>query len=139
MTKQEVVKKLDLAWRHFYVNAAFDKRYLTNAELHPIIVPQTMEIAVAQITVFIAGERVKEIRYPLDWWQAFKERWFPKWLLKWKPVVYHTWKIDFLYPELKLRGEAHPEIAIYDSQRSRGYPSWEDTPREFPKDEDEED
>jgi hypothetical protein len=84
-----------------------------------------------QITTMVAGERVKEIKYPLDWWQAFKERWFPKLFLRRWPVKYHTWKVDFLYPDLEMRRGANPEIAIYDSQRSRGYPSFEDTPQEY--------
>jgi len=28
--------------------------------------------------------------WPADWWQAFKERWFPRWLLKKYPVAYRT-------------------------------------------------
>lgn len=31
-----------------------------------------------------------ERRWPSDWWQAFKERWFPKWWLKRWPVNYQT-------------------------------------------------
>ena len=36
----------------------------------------------------VAGKKVdsKEVRYPKDWWQAFKARWFHKRLLKKFPV-----------------------------------------------------
>jgi hypothetical protein len=29
-----------------------------------------------------------ECQYPRDWWESFKERWFPKWLLGKFPVIY---------------------------------------------------
>ena len=36
----------------------------------------------------VAGRKVdsKEVRYPKDWWQAFKARFFPKWAKKKWPV-----------------------------------------------------
>jgi len=49
----------------------------------------------------------QEISYPADWWQAFKERWFPKWaLVKW-PVRYETKKMTVMefYPKLSLPGQ----------------------------------
>jgi hypothetical protein len=41
----------------------------------------------------MVGDRV-EVKVPLDWWQAFKERWFPLWALARWPVVYwgQTWQ-----------------------------------------------
>jgi len=43
------------------------------------------------LRAFILGKKVEEIpkewfEYPRDWWHAFKERFFPKWLLKRFPV-----------------------------------------------------
>jgi hypothetical protein len=33
-------------------------------------------------------------KWPNDWWQAFKDRWFPKFLLDRYPVEYKTISID---------------------------------------------
>jgi hypothetical protein len=46
-------------------------------------------------------ERV-DVRYPSDWWQAFKERWFPAWAKKRWPVHYKTTALEAkeLYPKL---------------------------------------
>lgn len=43
-----------------------------------------------------------EIKYPSDWWQAFKQRWFPKWLLRKYPVCETVHIIDrkVVYPDL---------------------------------------
>jgi hypothetical protein len=127
---QNVATAIELTWRHFYVTSTIDKKYLLNSKVSGHL-PNTMELAVMQLTTIVAGENVKEIKYPLNWVQAFRERWFPKFILKRWPVRYHSWKIDFLYPEIEMRGQLHPEIAIYDSQRSRGYRHWEDKPEEL--------
>lgn len=38
-----------------------------------------------------------EILYPADWWQAFKGRYFPHWLLKRYPVKYNTVQTTIRY------------------------------------------
>lgn len=44
-----------------------------------------------------------DIKYPLDWKESFKERWFPKWLKNKYPVKYQVHHISFheLYPQFK--------------------------------------
>ena len=41
--------------------------------------------------------------HPRDWWEAFKERWFPKWALRRWPVVQtvHEWSGEDIYPEYR--------------------------------------
>jgi len=43
-----------------------------------------------EISAYFAGLLDHKIdieeSYPADWWQAFKDRWFPKWLLRKYPV-----------------------------------------------------
>jgi hypothetical protein len=45
-----------------------------------------------ELTTYIhtIGEENVElyVKYPMDWWEAFKERWFSKWLLVKYPVKY---------------------------------------------------
>jgi hypothetical protein len=37
------------------------------------------------------GNRVDiEEKWPVDWWEAFRERWFPKFWLRWYPIRYRT-------------------------------------------------
>jgi len=131
---QMAMAKIEWLWRHFYTSSRIDLKYLRNSEFRSMI-PSQFESAVFQITTMVAGERIKEIKYPLNWWQAFRERWFPKFVLDRWPVKYHTWKIDFLYPEIDKRSGMHPEIAIYDSQRSQGYPHYEDMPEYYDEEE----
>lgn len=55
-----------------------------------------------------------KVEYPSDWWQAFKERWFSKRMLKRWPVKKKVYVVDIdfkaLYPELTAK------VSIPDSQ-----------------------
>jgi hypothetical protein len=62
-----------------------------------------IERAMYEIRVSLASEQLKEYRYPSDWKQAFKERWFPKWLLKKYPVKYDVLIPKALYPDISLK------------------------------------
>ena len=42
-------------------------------------------------------ERIAEIEYPADWWEAFKERWFKR--FPFVRVNYKRFALDVAYPE----------------------------------------
>ena len=62
---------------------------------------------VMRVRGFIWAEELDavDIKYPRDWWQAFKERWFPRWLLERYPVDYKEHHVDFFakFPEYKYK------------------------------------
>lgn len=45
-----------------------------------------------------AGDRI--IRYPENWIEAIKERWFPAWLKKRRPVKYKEYDALIIFPDL---------------------------------------
>ncbi len=59
---------------------------------------------------FLLGERLQSsaIVSPANWWQHFRQRWFPAVWLKWRPVKKETTLINavVLYPDL------HKKIGI---------------------------
>jgi len=60
---------------------------------------------VVQGLLAIATLHEEVFEYPTDWWQAFKERWFPKWLLNRYPVALsHVWSYSKL-PEVNIPHE----------------------------------
>ena len=62
--------------------------------------------AVVSIRGFIWAETLESetFQWPADWWQAFKERWFPAWAKRRWPVQYERHKLDVkaAYPNLKV-------------------------------------
>jgi hypothetical protein len=49
-----------------------------------------------------AREAERDVTYPATWWQHFKQRWFPAWLLRRYPVrlTVVTVRAEALFPEL---------------------------------------
>jgi hypothetical protein len=70
----------------------------------------------------IAGQtqNLFEKRWPANWWEAFKERWFTKWLLYRYPVVYEYYKVDkqTLFPSIAIpKHESVVRVDVYDSSK----------------------
>lgn len=56
---------------------------------------------VMHVNDFLWGERAGVIERPADWWEAFKERWFPQWALKRWPARMTRYEAWALYPHYK--------------------------------------
>ncbi len=54
--------------------------------------------AVKKLLAFKAGDRI--VRYPENWKEAFKERWFPAGLKKLFPVKYTEYDVLVIFPNL---------------------------------------
>ncbi len=86
------------------LSQAIDPQMLmgVNVDFH---VDRLRHFTVAQLRGYLYGEKLKGkiIKHPRDWWQAFKERWFPAWALKRWPVEYttHTVTFDVVYPNFR--------------------------------------
>lgn len=63
----------------------------------------------------VTGRRLPEVRYPADWWQAFKERWFPVWAKERWPVRFTTCDIQALYPDIQLPASCGRSILRVES------------------------
>ena len=66
---------------------------------------------VAIMKLHIWGQQLDkvDVKYPANWKEAFREEYFPKFLLKRFPVKYTTKTIDVkvLYPKIALPNEKH--------------------------------
>lgn len=73
----------------------------------------------------LAGQRFpeKRIEYPADWWQAFKARWFARWMLRRWParMTVITWSPMVAYPLIALPDEPRWEW-VEDRQHETAAP-----------------
>ncbi len=73
-----------------------------------------------RFSVMVYGEDLEPITItvPEDWWQAFKQRWFPQFLLKRYPArtVTHTWDVKQMYPDIPFieGGELSRKYTIFN-------------------------
>ena len=51
-------------------------------------------------------------KYPADWWQAFKVRWFPQWLLKRHPAQYTEIVARHKFPQYPVSKLGHEYVDI---------------------------
>lgn len=72
---------------------------------------------VMSLSARIASLKVEnyEFRAPKDWFEALKERFFPKWVLKKFPVKYRVEKINVeaLFPKIKMDKE-YQSVFIFE-------------------------
>lgn len=101
-------KHVTLECHMFYGQFAAD-RYLANKPemLEPVRRHEMdeLEFRISQKCLGTTMERVV-VRHPSDWWQAFKERWFPRWMKRRWPVRMTIVEVEKagLYPEIPWRG-----------------------------------
>ncbi len=68
-----------------------------------------------------AGKKVT-FKYPSDWWEAFKERWFSAWLLEKYPVKYthKEFQVKATYPDLVVQNH-QPVMRLIESTWTDGF------------------
>jgi hypothetical protein len=74
-----------------YLQQRFENIKLANMQVQYFPTLEDFDgMGVRMIMSFYGKKVTVPITYPRDWWQAFKERWFSKWLKVKYPVKYHT-------------------------------------------------
>jgi hypothetical protein len=67
--------------------------------------PVDMDALYVTLYAWVYGEQEKEYSttYPAGWWEAFKDRWFPRWLKDRYPVSRTTFSVraDLVYTDFK--------------------------------------
>lgn len=78
--------------------------YLADDFAIPAKIRLSLEECAATIRQDIFGKQLEkvDVKYPADWWQAVKDRWFPEWAKRRWPVQYKRHFIDAkaLYPTI---------------------------------------
>jgi hypothetical protein len=92
--KTVTLKKIQFAYRQRLAAHLIDRAV-------DVWLDQNMNEYIVQVTGFLFGREFRPIRYPLDWWQAVKERWFPDWLKNRFPVVYKSITFAEVYPNYR--------------------------------------
>ena len=113
-----MIDKIDLEKIQISAAHAIDKELLRDMPELKLVayIERASNSLVLQMHAFIYGKRkmFDEISWPLNWKEAFKERWFPKWLLKRLPVKYETrqYEAAAAFPSLKVHGHKKIEYLL---------------------------
>lgn len=113
-TKEITLEKIKIALTQRISNRLLDPQILFSEDR--AFVHNAVDM---QVEGYIWGERGKSetIKYPATWRDAFKERWFPKWLLARYPVQYRIHEISTttLYPNFKISMPRDTHVLKYQT------------------------
>ena len=106
-----VVETVTLEEFEFGVRQLLSQHFATEARIRKdmaLHLGQAIEYSFVQT---ILGKNLEKIeaKYPHDWCEAFKDRWFPKWVKRRWPIKYNTLMLraDVYYPMIPIRHEQH--------------------------------
>lgn len=103
----------------FGAYAVFSPVVLESLLLESIPGVVTDELAVRLMGVVAVWKEERVLKVPADWWQAVKQRWFPKWALERWPVKMKVYDAAVILPKVPVvRPEYHEiEFAVWRERR----------------------
>jgi hypothetical protein len=102
--RETAARVINDATKHYYMSIEIPKDMLESHRLTPAYMIANLNIVVMQLLAMVRGRTINEISHPVDWWQAFRERWLPKWWLAKYPVIMRRYQLDHHYPPEKPDG-----------------------------------
>ena len=93
------MKELEFKVQNITTCYAIDNQLLLDANRIKLEIVNEGIRSMLKATIDILTKEELLVKYPADWWQAFKERWFPKWLKRKHPVKYTECFAQHLFPE----------------------------------------
>ena len=96
-------------------------RHMLTIDTYPDPMGNIVVTLMRQIAAYDGSDcNVVEVRYPADWWQAVKQRWFPAWALRRWPVVeiHKRWKAVSMLPDFPLPETMRRRIPIWTLQNT---------------------
>jgi hypothetical protein len=99
---QVVLEKTKLKFQ-----SAITQEAILDSIAFDVYIDHTLDAVIMEFTRYITSETIEEISYPTTWWDAVKERFFPKTALKKFPVKYTRITAKALYPKISLPREDH--------------------------------
>jgi hypothetical protein len=129
-----VTEEVQLRFIKERVQMAISRQVLEYLVDPSVVIDRNLESIVVDLKAQILAEnepfKTYSVSWPADWWQHFKERWFPEWLKQRFPVSHEKTAIDMFatYPECR---QKLPE-ETYGRMRGRSFagPFWTQTLRD---------
>lgn len=133
MIDNDTIRKMEtfyLKKLHFYTEQRISLDFLHTLKFDGIISDISDSLALAAVKEFISFIEKDDIAslkisYPKNWWQHFKQTFFPKWLLKKYPVKYETvtktwtYDVEWIFPfSPSITKEFGPAVRRVNIQKS---------------------
>ena len=98
--KSERVEEIQLKAMCFGSRSILSPLITRNEVYADDILSYEMPRVIWELECTVFGEVLEEGKWPVNWWQAFRERWFPEFWLSRYPVQYDHVSAAALYPKI---------------------------------------
>lgn len=101
------IERKQLEMMRYAVQMSLDDRLMMDA-ISAEVYHDAAHRMICTLTYDVYGEKrePRRVQWPATWWDAFKQRWFPKWWLRRWPVRYAfaEFRCTQLYPDVRGMG-----------------------------------
>ena len=120
MNYYDEIQRVTLVTKHYYQQHLIDLEIFGHGDVQSYLEELSNAVAI-RFKCSVAKEILldEDVKYPANWWEAFKERWLPTFCPKVKYVEYHV-TAEALYPHLSLP-ENRPYIQVMKLPKARVY------------------
>jgi hypothetical protein len=94
---EELTRSVVYEWNKLIAHRPLSDHFLELMDAPQIVAERVMNYFTDVVVVWpVAKRQLLSYQWPLTWWDAFKERWFPEWAKGRWPVRYKRIRLDEL-------------------------------------------
>lgn len=112
----EHIKYVELQIERILNSRSYDSRTLSDIK-SSVFWEHEINKLIIGLERYVACENLgtKTFQWPLNWWEHFKQDWFPEWLLVRFPIKYEIKEIhgECFYPEISIPDAADKVIKLH--------------------------
>lgn len=90
---------------------------------------------IRQLQWTLFGKKIEERKYPSTWWDAFKDRWFPKFMRDWFPVNFDHFQLYNICPHLAFAWKDQSDLHLTWITENHGFDTFQSSPTTARKEE----
>lgn len=109
------IETVRYALERFQASVTFSPYVLEQIRIERYHRAVTDDLVFRLVGVVALWKRDRLLKVPANWWQHFKQRWFPRWALKRWPVLYEWYDAGVVLPQVPV---AKPEYNMVE------FPVW---------------
>ncbi len=96
--------------RQFHTEITFDPSVMAQVKAETFTREHTRMITWRLLGIVALWREQRILKTPANWWEHFKQRWFPRWALKRWPVLYEWHDAGVVLPKVPIGNPAHHTV-----------------------------
>lgn len=113
-----MMETIEYELQRFSASVYFAPEVLHRMEMHHVAMEAGRGTVLKIVGAVATWRQERMLKVPANWWEHFKQRWYPKWALKRWPVLYEWYDAAVILPRVPVvRPEYHTvEFALWQKR-----------------------